>query len=431
MRRLASFLFLCGCVSDPVATTDAGVDGQTPSDSAVPMTDVNGTVVDEYGNPTPNAAVRIGVLTATTDMMGKFTLKAEPTYRIDIVHDTTSSSTGKRVLGVVGLTTRTPVIQTLASAARSATINLTFSGVPATLPTNTRIYYWIVPASNTSDSSRTTAPIIDGGSTVLSYMAKWKGADTISGVLTALYVAMTGTDAYPTAFMAMGTAPVTIPAGSMQTVNVAMAATNNSHVPGDVVLNGHTGALAQILYRPEGIRGESFVGPNTTTMFDIPAPKINSWRFLVHSIATTSSKGESHVWKTAIQSGSPNVMLTHRPDFTASAPNDMAAMVDGSTMFSWASQPGAAYALHAECGGSSNPSYVVDVLTTSTSGNLADTSPLGAAPGGSCAWYVQSFVAPSTDALAGPGGWQRLVDPLFADADGAYVQTALRAFAAK
>ena len=446
-----SYLFfpigVCACVSDPAVTDGgAGADGGTPQDGgammdqsvadqgAPPMTDVNGVVVDEYANPIVNAAVRIGAVTATTDAMGKFTLKADPTYRIEIVYATTLTTTNKRVLIVDGLTTRTPILQTLAATAQTAqTFTLTITGAGATVPAGQKIYTWTEPTSKTSDTGRL---ILAGQSTTQAYAPSWYGASPIAGKHNALLMTIATMGTFPTGFTSYGSSNTySLAANGVASATIGLNTNvTNSPVSGTIAFNGNAPSSLGITYRSGGVSGPSFYDFATqATSFALPMPNLFAWRAVVRSVATTPSGGNAYVWKVGVQPGTMGLSLSHAADLVPMAPNDGATMVDPSTAFRWPARANTSFVLSAFCGTGFSPDVWVDVLTSSTSTSIPNTTSLGSGlpPNGACKWYVGAFGATKTDDLVGPAGWQRLVTTAFADADGSLVQSKLRGFTPK
>lgn len=141
---------------DAASNTDAQADAPS-SDAAsdAPPSSVTGTVIDERSIPIAGADVRIAGADAKTDSSGKFTVTAPSTYDVLIVNSTTNgnvvTTSGKKVTGFFGLSSRTPTLQVTGATTHSTTVTVNTTGVTPPLPNGDQ-WYVVTAPSNLSSS---------------------------------------------------------------------------------------------------------------------------------------------------------------------------------------------------------------------------------------------------------------------------------------
>ena len=402
--------------------TDGGRDGATDSTGSntpdAPFANVDGTVLDVFGQPMSGANVRIGTAVMTTGGDGQFHFTAvPPTYDLDVV--TTESGGLKRLTGYRGLTTRAPQVQVSAFALQMTSVSGSFSGVTFPLGTNQHIML-----ADTEEYFGFDQPTLPGGddvkaTTFSGATAVWFGKTTFQGTIWAIEYTGTSTQAI-TAYNGYARIPLSLTAGTPGTVNgISLTPLSTSTLSGTVssIPAGAGSASVSVALKHAADPFGHFVGGSTSTTgaFSLAAPNATgSISVNVVAQAGTSSAGVSTsytIWKANVPSNTTNVALAFPTAPSYGSPVNGATAVAGNETFTWsAGTPAGVYMLDISCG-SAAPNYAATIFTAGTSVQMPDTSALGATwPGTeSCTWKINFYSeAANVDAVTAANARNKL-----------------------
>lgn len=387
--------------------------------------DVTVKVMDEFGGPIANANVQIGTQNGTTKPDGTCTLQAPATYDLYVAFGSTVVTT-KRVVGFVGLTTRTPLVEAPVLAPRATSFNITVSGGSYTNGDGVRVLY--------SPTSHASSIVHYVNQTPFMYSnAGWTGDTPNKGMLYAYVVNVA--NGFVTSWKSQST-PANYSINDAATVNPSITLTPGvaaQNIGGTLDRSGLAVTQLYIHVMPAGggTGRLTFFNVNyNTNNFSMPVLTASSAGVVLGGVINGTSV---YAWKTNIMPGNMNVAVKLPATTTALAmPAAMATGIDTGTSFSW-DGPFPLYSFRVFCGLQAPRTFFAEVITTAKSAKILDTSGLGAAfPSNSnCIWQVTSFAgAMTTDDAVKPAGWTRFTTFNDFVQDGGY-STAGRPFTSK
>jgi len=434
------------CVGDsgsPDSGTDAAAD--SGSDSPADVTteasadSVDGVVIDTFFAPRQGAKVSIGGVIATTDAQGKFSIKPVPTTPYDVWVADVDATVQHEIIGFIGLTTRTPTLQsTWAGTFRQSgavTGQLTGATFPGVSSQGVAVW-WDSPRSYHYATGSVGADKIPAGGAwdAANVTGTWFGDTNEAGNVYALVYSVSNGI---TGFSGVGNVTAALTAGQAKSgLSLALTNPSSKHDTGNLNLSGLTATSNAVYIHADTSRSALFLEtiPANNGAIDILVPDAPNVTATLSATAHDSQNDTSTVWKARMAPGALFGTIVMPTPIAASSPADNASNVDATTSYTWSKAAGTVvYHLGVICGTNPAP-FALDVITTSTSAQLpvAKTlSDLGVVfpTGTQCLWTASSIAPANTiDDFATAAGWSDKVTDYTASADGSRTTTAQRKF---
>lgn len=381
----------------PACTSSTG-SGSTPGSNNAGTVTVNGTVLDIYGDPLPQAAVLIGGSTAVTGVDGTFTVTGVSVpYDLALYLDSNVTLSGHPTTIVYqGLTLAAPTVEAPASQGAGNTASVSGAFPKLSSLNNERgaliaggAQYGGDPQSPSIPAGAVALdPTNTAGGTYPPLAVRWGDGANHATTLFAL-TADTDTNGAPTKYTGFAALSVMMSAGGSYTADVQPSSnkltgatvTDTVTAPNGYVLSGSTLNVGQtILVRfTSGAAGAAIsMKPGATSAYT-PSDGNGVLDAAVVARAEPSNATNDDVYTMAVAGipagGHADLTLPLPPG--PSTPQDGATGVAVGTTFSWGALGNRVYvvAMSPAASGSTDPE--LDVVTANTSTTLPDLSKLG------------------------------------------------------
>jgi hypothetical protein len=388
------------------------------------LVDIDGDVVDLFGNLVADAKVRVGATTVTTGGDGHFHFALVPaTYDLDVVSPGPGGQ--KEITSFRGLTTRSPkanVNHAVSSVVKTTSFAGTFSS-PLSYTTNehlkitdTEQYFGFAQPTVLSDPS--------AGSSFSGGTAVWFGNPATPLTIWSYKFIAPTVGSNPTAFTGFYRSEIQVTAGTPVTnYNVMLAAGTSTATLTGTVVSLPPGAATATVLASFKLSADTFGSyfhetTNVTNAFSIATPTGANMVVNVIAEAGSSSGPITHghkVWKANAAPNATGVALTFGTPPSFATPADAATGVTNATAFTWtAGSPAGVYMLTITCGTGAT-GYRVTLFTTATSATPTDASALGAdwPTGASCTWDLTLYgKATTVNTMAVANARNRLDRPI-------------------
>ncbi len=365
---------------------------------------VNGTVVDENGQPIAGETVLIvsdgGTVTAVTDGDGGFTVpNVQPPYNATVIETA-------QAVQYQGLTRTDPSLSAFVflPSNRTATLSGTFTG-SGVFPEPSGYSTGFLFVSPQAIKNLFDHPTGSYSSTVT-----WPGPTSTTGTV---YALQKHTDAgLPTDYPGYGSLSGVVlqDTGTLTGQNVPLSPVTSGLVSGSVVSvpSGYTLVVKSMSIEvTSGVTMSLLIDGSPSATFSYVAPSIANTQIFISATATSAAGEVSEILQAGLAANVPNVTLAIPAAPVLSSPSNAATGVTGTTAFSWTPFPSGIHEFVAyPQSGQTGPTFYV--VTAATTVDLADAGlPLPSTTGYN--WYVVGLSPVTTvDIVAAPGGLNRI-----------------------
>ncbi|HSQ63501.1 MAG TPA: hypothetical protein VLM85_09825 [Polyangiaceae bacterium] len=418
MRRglLLFVLASCGGNQTPAPAVDAGLDANasaydgTSVDAVEELSpdEIAGVVVDEAALPLEGATVRIGTSTVTTDANGQFVVHGVgASYDAFVVNN---------VYGVpvfasyVGLTTRTPELQSYAQSGWSTTVTGSISPAPSTFE-RIALAFDVTPSGLCELSSGGYSVSPSGTWTVNS--ADCYGYQTLHGATYALtYAAVPG---LPTTLYGFGQSSLTMNVSATNSAGTIPVASSPPQGSMSISASGSPSLMEFGLGVVFNVGNHGHLGFSGLTSQATVATLATSGTTVGVSASARTAIPDGGTYTSSYQAWSfrgalnpsDTVSLALLDPFFTTSPADGATGIGAAATLSWQSVPNAVYRVSIGCDAGNTSVYSGEVYTSATQAVLPNAPDFGVVipSGASCTWSVGAMgPASSVDDVAG-GAW--------------------------